>query len=72
MKLLVNGDMYILDYLRRNKDLLNISCIAKQVGMNPSHLHHAIRGDVDGHGTPVKIPEKYFDRLGTVLSRLTF
>ncbi len=60
----------ILDYLNKNKHLLNISGIAKASKMNTSVLNNAMAGRADGHGTVQKIPQKHLPKLIQVISQL--
>ena len=60
----------ILEYLRDNRHLVNMSGIAVEAKINKSVLANAINGGVDGHGTPHTLPDKYLKGLAATIDKL--
>lgn len=59
----------IIDYLKRNKDVLSINAIGKKVGYRS--LWHAVTGYKDKDGRVLKLPNKHLPKLRKVIHELT-
>ena len=59
----------LIEYLRNNKQYLNISAIAKASGV--SNLSRIVNDIADGRGYPPTLADKHVDKLNEVINLLT-
>lgn len=63
----------IIKFLKKNKELLNISGIAGQIGMDRSSLNKALSGKpINEYGTRRRIPERCIPACRKVIAKLQF
>lgn len=50
-------------YILRMQKVLNITEVARHIGVSRCVLQSALRGNKDKYGKPVKLPQKYNDAV---------
>jgi hypothetical protein len=60
----------MLNYLRENRHLLDISGIAEDAGISRSVLANALDNRKDGRGYKITVPKKHWDNLYRTLIQL--
>jgi len=61
----------IVNFLRENKAILNISAFAEIIGIDKATLHKIVKGDpYTALGKTMPMPEKYFDAALAEIERL--
>lgn len=61
----------VLDFLRKNKGLINQKFFADEIGYHYTSLHKAVEGIVvSKYGTKLGIPEKHLAKASKIIAKL--
>jgi hypothetical protein len=66
----MNTDEKIIKFLQEKRNLINLSGIAKESGINRAVLGNAMKGNKDGNGYTITIPEKHWSELIKTLKKI--
>lgn len=67
----MNKEETIVNFLRENKAILNISAFAKIIGIDKATLHKIVKGEPHtALGKPMPMPETYFDAAMAEIERM--
>jgi hypothetical protein len=68
----MNTHEKITGFLKEKRQLINLSGIAKQSGISRAVLGNAMKGNKDGNGYVITIPEKHWSELIKTLKKIGY